>query len=390
MDMKYDLVKWRLSLLLLPLAWQAGCVAPRTPETPLADTVLSHRQADAVPAAGGFEPRVVPFDPSIARPAETAYAPPVVEPRASLAPDTPPNPQHPEPIPRGEVPDLDFETVLAAQSALDGLNFSPGCLDGRLGGKTRQALRAWRESVGRTWDGTSEEALMQELAGRRDAVETITLSARDVAGLTAVPASWPERAKLASLDHETVLERIAERYHATEGLIRELNPGVGWPDPAAGTTLRVPNVSRGRSLRAARLEVYQDRRVVKAYDAAGTLVAYFPCSIAASVANRPSGDTTVKNQAADPTYTFDPKTFPEVSQALKGTQRLIIPAGPNNPVGTAWVGLNLPGYGIHGTPKPERIGNAESHGCIRLANWNALKLAHMVRAGTPVKFVDGQ
>jgi lipoprotein-anchoring transpeptidase ErfK/SrfK len=278
---------------------------------------------------------------------------------------------------------IDYKVVLGAQLALDRLNYSPGCLDGKMGGQTRAALAALREGQG---VGGSDNALVAELAGSRAPIKSVLLSEKDVGGLVTVPASWPERAQLPRLDHETVLERIAEQYHATEAFIQQLNPGVAWPNPAVGTELQVPNTHRARSVRATRLVVNQETRTVRGYDAAGKLIAYFPCSIAAQMANRPAGETTVKNQAGDPNYTFDPDTFPEVSEAMKGTKRLVIPPGPNNPVGIAWVGLNLPGYGIHGTPKPERIGNAESHGCIRLANWNALKLAHMVSTGIPVAF----
>jgi lipoprotein-anchoring transpeptidase ErfK/SrfK len=114
------------------------------------------------------------------------------------------------------------------------------------------------------------------------------------------------------------------------------------------------------------------------------LIAHFPCSIASKVEKRPVGALHVANAAANPTYLFDPKVFSESAEAKKIGRKLTIPAGPNNPVGTAWIGLSRPGYGIHGTPKPEQVGRTESHGCFRLANWNAEHLLQMSWAGMPV------
>ena len=125
-------------------------------------------------------------------------------------------------------------------------------------------------------------------------------------------------------------------------------------------------------------------KFLRAYDGRGRLIAHFPCSIAAQKEKRPAGSLTVAAIAANPNYTFDPVTFPELDETQRGYGKLIIPPGPNNPVGTAWISLSLPGYGIHGTPHPEQIGKTESHGCFRLANWNAERLLKMVEVGTPV------
>jgi len=114
------------------------------------------------------------------------------------------------------------------------------------------------------------------------------------------------------------------------------------------------------------------------------LVALLHCSIAKHRDKLPSGDASVVVITENPTYTFDPKMWPEV----KGVDRkLLIPAGPRNPVGRCWIGLSLPGYGIHGSPNPELIGKTGSHGCFRLSNWDALRLARMIRVGTKVHFV---
>jgi len=114
---------------------------------------------------------------------------------------------------------------------------------------------------------------------------------------------------------------------------------------------------------------------------------HFPCSIAARFDKRPVGELHVIAIAPNPNYTFDPELFPESPEARQLNQKLILPPGPNNPVGVAWIGLDKPGYGIHGTPNPEQIGRTESHGCFRLANWDAEYLSHLVRIGMPV-FVE--
>jgi lipoprotein-anchoring transpeptidase ErfK/SrfK len=113
-------------------------------------------------------------------------------------------------------------------------------------------------------------------------------------------------------------------------------------------------------------------------------LAHFPCSIAAKVEKRPEGKLRIINFAANPNYTFDPAMFPESPEARTLKDKLTIQPGPNNPVGTAWIGLDRPGYGIHGTPKPEKIGRTESHGCFRLANWDASHLLKLVTRETVV------
>ena len=127
-------------------------------------------------------------------------------------------------------------------------------------------------------------------------------------------------------------------------------------------------------------------RVLQAFDADTNLLAHFPCSIAARVEKRPVGETlSVVVMAANPNYTFDPEVFPESAEARQLGRKLVLQPGPNNPVGTVWIGLDKPGYGVHGTPRPEDVGRTESHGCFRLANWNAEHLFKLVTIGTPVQ-----
>ena len=123
---------------------------------------------------------------------------------------------------------------------------------------------------------------------------------------------------------------------------------------------------------------------LEAFDTNTNLLVHFPCSIAARVEKRPAGELHVTAIAPNPNYTFDPAVFPESEEARQLNMKLVLPPGPNNPVGVAWISLDKPGYGIHGTPNPEQVGRTESHGCFRLANWNAEYLVKLVWIGMPV------
>ena len=147
-----------------------------------------------------------------------------------------------------------------------------------------------------------------------------------------------------------------------------------------------PSLTRPRTVYVRRVDLSE--KTITAFDEAGKIIALFPCSVAADPEKRRAGQLTVASVALNPDYTFDPVNFPELDEKQKGYGKLMIPPGPNNPVGMAWIGLSRAGYGIHGTPHPEQIGKTFSHGCFRLANWNAYRLAQMVTIGTPVEVVE--
>jgi len=218
-----------------------------------------------------------------------------------------------------------------------------------------------------------------------DAITTYLVTQEDILSLAPVPATWEGKAAAQRLGYETVLEAVAEKFHASEAAIRRLNPDVPWPNPPAGTAVSAPNPFPSRVRPAESLTVDLSRKTVRALDANGRVIALFPCSVGTRVEERPTGEVTVVKCAANPEYLFDPALFADEPDAAHVGRKLLIPAGPNNPVGTAWIGLSLPGYGIHGTPRPEDVGKTESHGCFRLANWNAERLLRMVRVGMPVR-----
>ncbi len=325
-------------------------------------------------------------------PPETSHPPPdhapsvvTLAPAVPIAP-TPPKPVSPSPPPQPAPPHYAFQDALAIQVFLDRAHYSPGCLDGIVGSKTRQAVRAWQTGNSLPVNGDPDVVLARLDPDRSTYMTEHVVSDRELSALTEAPQSWVARSEMSFLGYETLLETVAEKYHATQGAIRRLNPDAAWPDPPAGTKLRVPNPGSSRSVQAALLRIDLRAKTISAYDANGRLVALFPCSIARDPAKRPAGQTLKIVNAADmPVYYYDSALFSEdpESRTLKGKKE--IPPGPNNPVGTAWISLSLPGYGIHGTPKPEDIGKTESHGCFRLANWNAEKLIRFVRGGMPVQ-----
>ena len=281
-------------------------------------------------------------------------------------------------------------------------NFSPGLIDGNAGRKTRLAMQQFQDARGleqtASLDAATQAALRKAAGREGTAGETWTkpyrITEADLALITGpVPTDWIERSLLELCGYATLSELLAERGWCSEGLVASLNPGVDLANLIAGDEVELPDVPdwRGSAAKASRdavmttkvsrLEVDLAERFVKGFDDAGTQVMLMHCSIAKSAEKRPVGELKVKVIATDPDYTFDPKDWPEVADI---NRKLRIAPGPRNPVGSAWVGLDKPGYGLHGTVRPQDIGKTGSHGCFRLANWDAARLARMVKIGTPV------
>ena len=276
--------------------------------------------------------------------------------------------------------------VLTLQILLDRQNLSCNCIDGVWGTRTEIALLTWQMLNGQPTTGVPTADILALLsANAPDALTRHTVTDKDHAELGPFPDAWEERARLPAMSYTSILEMFAERGHATQGLIQRLNPNAAWPNPPIGTVLTLPNCTPSAKEKAGTIRISLSRMEVTVFNAKGQLVALFPCSIARDKAKRPVGDVAVKTVALNPDYTYDPKLFfPDGAN----TSKLIIPPGPNNPVGRAWISLTLQGYGVHGTPFPENIGRAESKGCFRLANWNAEKLARMVSIGTPIEIEE--
>lgn len=274
---------------------------------------------------------------------------------------------------------------LELQVALHRRGFSTGSIDGAPGGQTAAALRAFQRSAGIRETGVLDDDTRSRLALSTPALGTYVLTDADLKGLHPVPSTWLEKSTQAALGYANALELVAERSHADPRLIRQLNPKIDWTAVTAGSSLVVPSieavdVTGNPTQIVIELEAHQ----LEVIDDVGRVMAHFPVSIARMVEKRPVGALTVVVVIKDPDYTFDPEVFPESAEGRALGRRLRIPPGPNNPVGVVWIGLDRPGYGIHGTPDPEKVGHTESHGCFRLANWDALTLSTLVRNGMPV------
>lgn len=310
-------------------------------------------------------------------------------------PSEPPAPS-PSPVKAHATED---ERIRAArlQTALARCGFSPGLIDGKPGRKTRVALEQFRQAKGieapAANQSAPDDATLAALNVREVWTRTYKVTEADLALITGpIPTDWNERAALAVSGYETLQELLAERGWCTPETVTWLNPGVVLGDLKTGDEVTLPDVPdpaanpKAAGLpKLARLEVQLSEKIVRGFDDAGTQVSLMHCSIAKSAEKRPVGELKVKVVAVDPEYTFDPKDWPEVEGV---TGKLRIAPGPRNPVGAAWVGLDLPGYGMHGTVRPQDIGKTGSHGCFRLANWDALRLAKAVRIGTVVNVVE--
>lgn len=278
------------------------------------------------------------------------------------------------------------QTIFEAQLALARLGISSGSIDGVSGYQTRAAMRAFQQRYGIPPTGELDALTKPKLLLTAPPYTNYTVTHADLGRLRKISSTWLGKSQQDRLDYETILEMVSEIGHAHPGFIKQLNPSVNWTNVTAGTVITIPNAEypppRGR---AAYVRIHLSAKTLQAYDANGLLMAHFPCSIAQRVEKRPVGELHVEVVAENPNYRFSAEVFPESAEAKALGRAIMIPPGPNNPVGLAWIGLSRAGYGIHGTPGPEAVGRTESHGCFRLANWNATYLLKMVWLGMPVR-----
>lgn len=257
-------------------------------------------------------------------------------------------------------------------------------MDGQAGAKTHAALAAYCSANGLPPPRQEkiESAFDRYFPDEPDLFCTAEVGAGDLAAITRIPQDPAKKANLPGMGYESILEMFAERGHVTPNTLKRLNPKIAWSDVTVGTKITLPEVSPvAVGDKASLVKVSLTRFNISAISASGKVMALFPCSIARDKAKLPpTGEVRIVTQIANPNYTYTHDFTPRGKKA----SRYIFPPGPNNPVGTVWLGLSIPGYGIHGTPIPERIGRAESHGCFRLANWNAEKLYELVKPGTRV------
>ncbi|MBX3578768.1 MAG: L,D-transpeptidase family protein [Rhizobiaceae bacterium] len=276
--------------------------------------------------------------------------------------------------------------VAELQVLLDRRGASPGVIDGQFGSNVDKALIAYRELTGENLKSTDAAGIKKALAETGgDAFTTYTITPEDAAGpyVASVPADYGQKAKLDHLSYTSVSEMLAERFHMDEAYLKSLNPEAVFNRP--GTTILVAKTGADVKAEVARIVADKGRKQVRAYDAGGKLVAAYPATIGSSDTPSPTGTHSVARIAFDPEYTYNPNLNFKQGENHKV---LRIPPGPNGPVGSIWIALSKPTYGIHGTPEPSKIGKTESHGCVRLTNWDAQELARIVKAGVEVEFVE--
>jgi lipoprotein-anchoring transpeptidase ErfK/SrfK len=280
---------------------------------------------------------------------------------------------------------LDMQT-LATQVMLDRAGFSPGEIDAQRGPGTDRALAAYTKSGG------------DASATPQDAITDYTITSEDAAGpfTPAIPADMMAMSKLQALGYTNLVEMLGERFHASPALLHRLNPEATF---AAGERIKVPNVAGavppvgpppGRqnganSPATTTIWVHKSTSDLTVTDASGRVLMYAPVTTGSVHDPLPIGEWKVNGVQHDPEFHYNPALFWDAkAQDAKAT----IPPGPNNPVGVVWIDISRPHYGLHGTPEPSKIGKTESHGCVRLTNWDALKLATLVKPGTRVVFAE--
>lgn len=282
---------------------------------------------------------------------------------------------------------------IAIQTWLSRTAFQPGSIDGSPGSNTWHALRAFQKQEGLRATGKLDKKTRVALreaahADARPVLRRHVVTKEEVAGpYTKLPEGLYAANESPCMCYESAWEEVAERHQVSPGLLATLNPKLDLDDLKAGDELVVPDPRPLRPIEGnvAEIRIDVDDRTLSALDGEGNVLRQYPTVIGETFAQY-RGKMEVANVARDPDYKLDPDTWEEIPDSLP---TVVIPPGPNSPVGVVWMGLSKDGYGIHGTSHPETIGHTESHGCVRLTNWSATELSdHVVPGETRVVF-DG-
>lgn len=271
--------------------------------------------------------------------------------------------------------------VLRAEVLLDRARFSPGEIDAAFGSNLQRAIVGFQTANRLSPTGRIDSRTWAAL--NRDSAPVLTqykITEADVAGpFASIPDDMMEKSKMSALGYASAAEALGEKFHASPKLLQQLNPGKDLG--RAGEEIIVPNVGAPAPLpKAAKVIVDKSSSTVTLVDASGKTIAQFPASTGSARDPLPLGTWKIQSVSKNPAFHYNPKLFWD---ADPGHDKAKIAPGPNNPVGVVWVDLSKEHYGIHGTPEPSTIGKTQSHGCIRLTNWDAATLAQAVTSGVP-------
>jgi lipoprotein-anchoring transpeptidase ErfK/SrfK len=287
--------------------------------------------------------------------------------------------------------------ILATQVALDRSGFSPGEIDGRAGRNLQRALAAFQGSHQLPATGRMDDQTWKQLAltgGDVPPLVDYTITDADVAGpfTPDIPRTLPDQAALDALNYRTPLEALGERFHSSPAVLQQLNPGATFQ--RAGERLMVPNVISSSGAPASSpavpspasditVVVTKSTSALTIEDPSGRILFHAPVTSGSIHDPLPIGTWKVKGVQRNPKFHYNPELFWD---ATPGDRKATLQPGPNNPVGIVWIDLSKPHYGIHGTSEPSNIGHVESHGCVRLTNWDADRVAQWVKPGSNVVF----
>lgn len=284
----------------------------------------------------------------------------------------------------GELPEGQSALTVRLQILLDRAHASPGVIDGYFGENVEKAVRALRSMKGLSGDGSPDRDVWAAIENDTDVMVSYTITEEDMRDLVEeIPEDFAKLAEMDWLGYTSVEERLAERFHMNVELLRSLNPQADFA--AAGTAIMVADTGEDQDRRVKRIEADRKQRQLRAYGEDGEMVAAYPVTIGSRQTPSPSGTHEVTAIAIEPTYSYRPD---ENFQQGDNDEPLTLPPGPNNPVGLVWIDLSEPTYGIHGTPAPEQIDKQQSHGCVRMTNWDARELAELVEKGITVEFLE--
>lgn len=302
---------------------------------------------------------------------------------------------------------VQISSLIKLQILLDRAGFSSGEIDGTAGTNVRKAISAFQDAHGLPQAKRSDEATLQALASEElsEPLVSYTITDKDAAGPFAesIPEDVMEQAKLPAMGYISILEELGEKFHCTPALLKQWNPESLFH---AGDTILAPNLFNlpddaqsqysssakvrnensgaiGTRTPGSTIIVTERTSDVVLKNSNGEIIFYAPATVGSEHDRLPIGGWKVTAIHRDPVFSYNPELFWDADPA---NIKVKIAAGPNNPVGAVWIGLNAPSYGLHGTPEPGKIGHSESHGCIRMTNWDALRLASLISPGTEVIF----